>query len=114
MLNKIPLECRLALDKILHLTPLEIQLLVETSTATSAAIQTASFPTAVSIVEPTTQPETVPTMVGPGSLLKSQPGTPIRLFVLEHELSNHPDKTFVMQLIHDLQLYDWLQWTTIC
>ena len=101
MLHEISLEDRLALDKTLHLTPLQVQnpLLAETSTTTSAA----SLPTAVSIVEPTTQPETVPTTVGQGSLLKPQPWAPIRSFVLERELSNHPDKAFVMQFIHNLQ-----------
>ena len=79
MLHEISLEDRLALDKTLHLTPLQVQnpLLAETSTATSAAAQTANLPTAVSIVEPITQPETVPTTVGQGNLLKPQPWTPI-------------------------------------
>ena len=35
--------------------------------------------------------------------IKSQPWTPIRSFLLEHELSFHPDKVFVRQLIDDLQ-----------
>ena len=39
--------------------------------------------------------------------------TPLWMFILEWELSNHPDKAFVRQLIHDLQ-YGWLPWTTIC
>ena len=34
---------------------------------------------------------------------KPQPWTPIRSFLLERELSSHPDKTFVRQLINDLQ-----------
>ena len=36
-------------------------------------------------------------------LAKPQPWTPIRSFILEHELSIHPDKAFVKQLIYDLQ-----------
>ena len=35
--------------------------------------------------------------------IKPQPWTPVRLFLLEHELSLHPDKIFVRQLINDLQ-----------
>ena len=35
--------------------------------------------------------------------IKSQPWTPIRSFLLERELSFHPDKVFVRQLIDDLQ-----------
>ena len=35
--------------------------------------------------------------------IKSQPWTPIRSFLLERELSSHPDKIFVRQLIDDLQ-----------
>ena len=33
---------------------------------------------------------------------KPKPWTPIRPFILERELSNHPNKTFVEELIHDL------------
>ena len=35
---------------------------------------------------------------------KSQPWIPIQLFLFERELSSYPDKVFVRQLIHDLQL----------
>ena len=35
--------------------------------------------------------------------INSQPWTPIRSFLLEHELSFHPDKVFVRQIIDDLQ-----------
>ena len=35
--------------------------------------------------------------------IKSQPRTPIELFLLEHELSSHTDKVFVRQLIDYLQ-----------
>ena len=34
---------------------------------------------------------------------KPQPWTPIRSFLLERELSSHPDKIFVRQLVNDLQ-----------
>ena len=38
----------------------------------------------------------------PGPPFKPTPRTPLRPFVLEHELSNHPNKYFVKQLINDL------------
>ena len=49
------------------------------------------------------QAKTVEDMVGLPTPLKSKPWTPIRPFILECELSNHPDKAFVKQLIYDLQ-----------
>ena len=49
---------------------------------------------------PTTVPRTVPT--GAALLNKPKPWTPIRSFILERELCNHPDKTFVKKLIYDL------------
>ena len=40
--------------------------------------------------------------VGTVTLSKLTPWTPLRLFVLEHELSNHPNQAFVKKLINDL------------
>ena len=36
------------------------------------------------------------------SIFKPTTWTPLRLFIFEHELSNHPDQAFVKQLINDL------------
>ena len=92
-------------DMSLHLTQTsQNPFSAKTLTTVFAAVQNASLPTAVSTAEPTTQQKTVlPRWVGPDVLLKPQPWTPIRSFVLERELSNHPDKAFVRQLTHDLQ-----------
>ena len=45
-------------------------------------------------------PASVPT--GTAWLSKPTPWTPLRPFILERELSNHPDKAFVKRLINDL------------
>ena len=49
------------------------------------------------------QSKTVPNTVGLSTPTKPQPWTPIRPFILERELSDHLDKAFVRQLIHNLQ-----------
>jgi len=38
-----------------------------------------------------------------GACTRPLPWTPLQPFILEWELSNHPDKAFVRQLIHNLQ-----------
>ena len=49
------------------------------------------------------QSKTVQNTVGLSTPAKPQSWTPIRPFILERELSDHPDKAFVRQLIHDRQ-----------
>lgn len=79
------------------------QLLVGTSTTILDNAQTVSLFTAVSTMKPTMQAKTVPDTVGLSTSLKPQPWTPIWPFMLKCELSNHPDKAFVRQLIYKLQ-----------
>ena len=70
------------------------------STAQSATVQIAhSLITVTSVV-----PTTVPCTAQAKAVLfnKSKPWTPTRPFILERKLSNHPNKTFVEELIHDL------------
>ena len=56
--------------------------------------------TAANAVMPTIVPSTAPP--GVGLLNKPKPLSPIRPFILERELSLHPDQTFVLQLLNDL------------
>ena len=96
------LEGNLTPDHTWH--PIQIsQSLVGTSTATLATAQIVNSPTAVSTVEPTMQSKTMPNTVGLSTPTKPHPWTPIRPFILECELSDHLNKAFVRQLIHDLQ-----------
>ena len=99
------LEGNLTADHTWH--PIQIshqnRSLVRTSTATHAAAQIVNSPTAVSTVEPTMQSKTVPNTIGLSTPTKPQPWTPIRPFILECEVSDHPNKAFVRQLLHDLQ-----------
>ena len=74
-------------------------LAMPTTTQFVAARHVNSF-TNASFVGPTTVPRTVPT--GAALLNKPKPWTPVRSFILERELCNHPDKTFVKKLIYDL------------
>ena len=74
--------------------------LVTLLTAQSAAIPPVTSYTSVKYAAPATAPEPVPTGIGP--LSKPTPWTPLPPFVLERELSNHPDSAFVKQLINDL------------
>ena len=55
-------------------------------------------------MDPTTQFEFAPKWQPLELPTKPQPWTPIRLFLLEREQSSYPDKVFVRQLIHNLQL----------
>ena len=52
---------------------------------------------------PITLLRTVPGQDPCGPPARPHPWSPIRPFVLERELSSHPDKVFVKQLVHDLQ-----------
>ena len=70
------------------------------STAQSAAVQIAHLLITVTSVVPTTVPGTAQAKAV--LFNKPKPWTPIRPFILERELSNHPNKTFVEELIHDL------------
>ena len=70
------------------------------STAQSAAIHPLTFYTCVKYATPATAPGPVPTGIGP--LSKPTPWTPLQPFILECELSNHPDNAFVKQLTNDL------------
>ena len=65
---------------------------------------------------PTTQLEFTPKWQPLELPSKPRPWTPIPSFLCERELSSYPDKVFVKQLIHDLQLecnigYTGLQFT---
>ena len=62
-----------------------------------------AFLTDVKSVVPVIQHEFAQPLGTPRLPIKSQPWTPIRSFLLERELSFHPDKVFVRQLIDDLQ-----------
>ena len=70
------------------------------STSTLATDKDASLPTTASDVVPIT-PYGVVHNSNP--LHKPYPWTPIRSFLLESELSLHPDKVFIRSLIDDLQ-----------
>ena len=52
---------------------------------------------------PITQPGAASEQDPCGPPTRPQPWSPIRLFALERELSLHPDKVFVKQLLNDLQ-----------
>ena len=68
--------------------------------APPVATRTAHSSTNASSAELTTVLSTAQT--GAALLNKPKPWTPIRPFILERELCNHPDKAFVTKLIHDL------------
>ena len=73
---------------------------VTLSTTQSATVPPVTSYTFVKYAAPTTAPGSVPTGISP--LSKPTPWTPLQLFVLEHELNDHPDNAFVKQLINDL------------
>ena len=77
----------------------QLQTVLPTTAQFVAARHVNSF-TNASFVGPATVPRTVPT--GAALLNKPKPWTPVRSFILERELCNHPDKTFVKKLIYDL------------
>ena len=70
------------------------------STVQSAAVFPVTSYTSVKYVEPVTVPGPVPTGTVP--LSKPTPWTPLRPFILECDLSNHPDQAFVKRLINNL------------
>ena len=70
------------------------------STALSATEPPVTSYTCVKSVAPVTAPASAP--AGTVWLPKRTPCTPLRPFILERELSNHPNKAFVKQLINYL------------
>ena len=74
--------------------------LVMLSTTQSASVPPVTSYTSVKYAVPATAPRRVPT--GIGLLSKPTPWTPLRPFILERELRNHPDNAFIKQLINDL------------
>ena len=70
------------------------------STALSATEPPVTSYTCVKSVAPVTAPASAP--AGTVWLTKPTPWTLLRPFILERELSNHPNKAFVKQLINDL------------
>ena len=87
-------------SSLLEDTPLLDQQPVMPLITQSVAAQTAHSHTDVNSVVPTTALSTAPTEAV--LVNKPKPLTPLRLFILKHELSDYPDKAFVEQLIHDL------------
>ena len=71
------------------------------SAVQSAVVLPAISYTCVNCVVPTTVPGSAPTGTVP--FTKPTHWTPLRPFILERELSNHPDQAFVKQLINDLR-----------
>ena len=74
-----------------------------TSTIGHVNISDVSSPTLANTVAPITLLRTAPGQDPCGPPARPHPWSPIRPFVLERELSSHPDKVFVKQLVHDLQ-----------
>ena len=70
------------------------------STTPTAVVFPVPSYTCVKSVAPAIVPASVPTKTV--WLSKPTPWTPLQPFILERELSNHPDKAFVMRLINDL------------
>ena len=70
----------------------------EISIAPRAGAQTASLVISVKTAGPTTLIKTTTPNGSIDPLAKLKPWTPIQSFILECELSNHPDKVFVKQL----------------
>ena len=62
-----------------------------------------SLPMFVNTVVPITQPGAASEQDPSGPPTRPQQWSPIRPFALERELSSHPDKVFVKQLVNDLQ-----------
>ena len=86
---------------ILHL--IHIQDIAGISTTPHANICNVNLLTDVKSVVPVIQHKFTQPLGTPRLPIKSQPWTPIRSFLLEHELSFHLNKVFVRQLIDDLQ-----------
>ena len=75
--------------------------------ATTTTMQSATAHTAITSINVTTAEVTTrsgaASPVGSPGVNKPLPWTPLRSFVLERELSNHPNKVFVRQLINNLR-----------
>ena len=74
-----------------------------TSTGHTATVQTADLLTDVRTAAGPTRARAV-LQKDSSAIFKPLPWTPLRPFTLERELSNHPDKVFVRQLIDNLRL----------
>ena len=72
-------------------------------TVPHANVRNVNLLTGVKSVVPVIQHEFAQPSGNPRLPIKSQPWIPIRSFLLERELSFHPDKVLVRQLIDDLQ-----------
>jgi len=81
------------------------------SKETNAIETTANSQIYARFVPDHTPPGTASQRGSPG-LIKPTPWTPLRLFILEHELCNHPDRVFVRQLIDNL-LHNRLDWSPV-
>ena len=81
-----------------------IQGIAGISTVPHANVHNVNLLTDVKSVVPVIQHEFAQPSGTPRLPIKSQPWTPIRSFLLERELSFHPDKVFVRQLIDTLDL----------
>ena len=66
-------------------------------------VTSVSLPMFVNTVVPITQPGAASEQDPSGPPARPHPWSPIRPFALERELSLHPDKVFVKQLVNDLQ-----------
>ena len=79
--------------------PLQVYYTAKTLTTPYATANNASLLTGVKSAAPVIQYEVVQPLGTLKPIDKPQPWTPIRSFLLERELSSHPDKIFVRQLI---------------
>ena len=82
---------------------IHMQDIVGISTTPHANVRNVNLLTDVKSVVPVIQHELAQPLDTPRLPIKSQPWTPIRSFLLKCELSFHPDKVFIRQLIDDLQ-----------
>jgi len=74
----------------------------EITTTEAATAHTITTPKNVTAVEMTTRSGVAHSVSSPG-LVKPLPWTPMQPFILEHKLSNYPNKALVRQLIDNLQ-----------
>ena len=89
-------------NQLLLITSNELTKYAEISTGLTATEATANFHTGVRSVLGPTLPRAA-WQRGSPDLVEPPPWTPLRLFILERELCNHPDKVFVRQLINSLR-----------
>ena len=82
--------------------PQPLPILAGTITETAVSEQTADSSTGASTAAGPTRARAA-SLKGSPALIKPPPWTPLRPFILERELSDHPDKVFVRQLIDNLR-----------